>query len=104
MNPPQALQYIKEIMAEYRTEDYRAKVGEFYPFEEDALEYIIQNLEKRPPVQSTNVAETSLQPLFSQTRRGAFSGERLRLIWSLLKPCLVRRSIRNWNSKTEGPK
>jgi hypothetical protein len=49
MNPPQAEQYVKEIMASYRTADYKAKVGELYPFDEDALLYIIQNLDKRTP-------------------------------------------------------
>jgi hypothetical protein len=66
MKEDEAIQYVKEMLAFWRTDDFKSKkLSPLYPFEEDALRYLIRNAEKRTPrtinLRCENVAVLALQ-------------------------------------------
>ena len=50
MTPEQSLQYVRELLAHWRTTPPESlDLSLLYPFKEDALRYLIENLDKRTP-------------------------------------------------------
>lgn len=50
MTLPEALDYVGDLMFHWRTDSFDSKkLSKHYPFENDALKFIIQNLDKRTP-------------------------------------------------------
>lgn len=66
MTIPQAVKYVDDLIANWRTENTpKAKLSPHFPFEDDALEYILRNLDKRTPrsinKRCSKVAESALR-------------------------------------------
>jgi hypothetical protein len=85
MNMDEAIQYVIEMLEFWRTDDFKSqKYSPTYPFEEEALRYLIENAEKRTP-RTINLRCGNVATYVLQNRRKTQTPGKIKIDLSVVK-------------------
>lgn len=85
MNMDEAIQYVTEMLEFWRTDDFKSqKFSPIYPFEEEALRYLIENAEKRTP-RTINLRCGNVATYVLQNRRRTQTPGKIKVDLSVVK-------------------
>jgi hypothetical protein len=86
MTQPEAIVYVDDLMKHWRTPDFDAtQLSPHYPFETDALEYLIQNLSTRTPRSINKKCSVLLEKALSENKKANTKAGEIKIDLPLVK-------------------